>query len=53
MIALNILLWIAVGISFLLTVGETNPPMSKERRRGAAVALVTLVALIIALNTIM
>ena len=53
MIAINILLGLAAGICFLLTIGETKPPMPKERRQAATIAFVVLVALIIALNTIM
>lgn len=50
MIALNILLGLAAFVCFLFTIGETKPPMSKERRRAALAAFVVVVILIIALN---
>lgn len=52
MIALNILLGIAAGLAFLFTIGDTKPPMSKEKRITATVAFVALLLFIIALNII-
>lgn len=52
MTALNILLGIVAAVCLLFTIGETKPPMSKERRQSATIAFVVVVALIIALNAI-
>ena len=56
MIALNILLGIVAGVLLLFIVGQTKPPMApitKEQRVCCMIAFVAVVALIIALNTIM
>ena len=56
MIALNILLGIVAGVLLLFIVGQTKPPMApitKEQRVCCTIAFVAVVALIIALNTIM
>lgn len=56
MIALNILLGIVAAVLLLFVVGQTKPPVapiSKEQRVGSTIAFVAVVALIIALNTIM
>ena len=52
-IFLNILLGLAAAVAFLFTIGDTKPPMPKERRQSATLAFVALILLIIALNTIM
>lgn len=53
MIALNILLGLVAGVLLLFIVGETNPPISKEKRDNVTFAFGAVVLLIIAVNTIM
>ena len=52
-IGINILLGIAAALSFLCVIGDTKPPMSKERRITATVAFVVVMLFIVAFNTIM
>lgn len=52
MTALNILLGIVAFVLLLFVVGETKPPMSKERHQNITLAFVAVIALIIALNVI-
>jgi hypothetical protein len=56
MTALNILLGIVAAVLLLFIVGQTPPhavQISKEQRVCSTIAFVAVVALIIALNTIM
>ena len=52
MTAINIVLGIVAAVLLLFVVGETKPPMSKDRRQNITLAFVAVVALIIALNVI-
>ena len=52
MTAINIVLGIVAAVLLLFVVGETKPPMSKERHQNITLAFVAVVALIIALNVI-
>lgn len=54
MTALNILLGIVAAVLLLFVVGQTKPAtITKEQRVCSTIAFVAVVALIIALNTIM
>ena len=52
MIIANILLGVAAGILFLFLVGESKPPMSKERHQNITIAFTAVLALIAVLNII-
>ena len=49
----NILMGLVTGVLLLFVVGETNPPMSAERRKNITTAFVAVVVLIIAANASM
>lgn len=52
MIALNIILGVVSFVCLLFIVGETKPPINDKKREHITIAFVTLVLLIIAINTI-
>lgn len=52
MTAINIVLGIVAALCLLFILGDTKPPMSKERRQNITLAFVAVIALIIALNAI-
>lgn len=48
----NILLGVAAAILFFFIVGETKPPMSKERHQSITIAFAAVLMLIAVLNII-